>query len=160
MPNEADIRISEIDAEMARLSHEREDLKSGSSVQCLKCKNEQVVGDTTMLVWKSYESPWGCTGGDYWYESSRGFVCHSCGNLVEQRLHKVGSPSDYLFHGLENDVNGKVTYYRSDSFWSANTVSLSGSWNRETYERIKAEISSQNMKVDRDTSTFKRDPKT
>lgn len=78
IPDTVDEQVAAIDAQIAELQVQRDVVQRGRLVACVKCKVQTPISALAYVQLHSYVQPYGCTGGDYWYEGDGLFDCPSC----------------------------------------------------------------------------------
>lgn len=94
-------RRAVLEAEIEKINTRLDKLKGHKTLKCF-CGKKHKIQDLTLLVDYWYTEPYSCTGGDYYNEGEKAFVCPD--NLdVKNRL-------------FDNDWEYKVTYDKRSEF--------------------------------------------
>lgn len=84
-----DEQIAHIDEQIAGLQAERERVQRRRMVKCVHCEKRTRIDRLLFVQRVEYESPYGCSGGDYYYDGEGGFACPHCDclNRLPEKYH-------------------------------------------------------------------------
>jgi len=100
-------REKEIAQQILHLKEEVEDIKSRKTIKCDSCEKRTPINKVLILKKYQYESPYGCTGGDYWsFGNEYKWWCDKCGTW--ERAYTVSSyatKSNDKYEFIHNHIN-------------------------------------------------------
>lgn len=104
--------IKEKHDELSTLVAAREALRANKSITCACCGRKTQLSKLTLLQTHWYESPYSCTGGDYWHRGERQYVCPKCGETnrgLDHKWHACNPAIERLaaYFGSREDVYDK-----------------------------------------------------
>lgn len=103
-----DDQIKDVRRKLESLVKRKKSSMATKTITCGHCKEKSKIKDIDLIDVQAYESPHGCTGGDYWYHSEYNYICPHCNvrnrflfssnYKIKYEHRKYHSPENYIFN--------------------------------------------------------------
>jgi len=113
-----DDQIKDTQHKLNSLIAKKKSSMSMKTIKCASCNKSARIRDITLIDVQGYESPHGCTGGDYWYHSEYNYVCSNCNTRnrllfstqkIKYEHRKYHSPERYFFNQYQPLFKSTIT---------------------------------------------------